>query len=95
VTLSDLAKEVGMAVLLRAHVIVMVTTGSFAGSVVTYAKELMDTQHFQVVLIDKAVLAKYRVGGLRALMEFLHTDAEATMRLKRGQIERHVAAGEV
>jgi hypothetical protein len=95
VPLSDLAKEVGMAVLLRAHVIVMVTTGRFAGSVATYAKELMDTQHFQVILIDKTVLAKYRSGELRALMEFLHTEAEAVMRLKRGQIERHVAAGEV
>jgi hypothetical protein len=95
VTLSDLAKEVGMAVLLRAHVIVMVTTGRFAGTVVTYAKELMDTQHLEVILIDKNVLAKYRSGGLRALMDFLHSEAEATMRLKRGQIERHVAAGEV
>jgi hypothetical protein len=84
-----------MAVLLRAHVIVIVTTGRFAGSVQTYAKEMMDTQHFQVILIDKEVLAKYRSGGLRALMDYLHHEAETVMRLKRGQIERHVAAGEI
>jgi Restriction endonuclease len=95
VALSDLAKEVGMAVLLRAHVIVMVTTGRFAGSVQRYAKELMDTQPFQVILIDSEVLDRYRDGGLRSLMDFLRSDAEAAMRLKRGQIERHVASGDV
>jgi hypothetical protein len=95
VTLSDLAKEVGMAVLLRAHVIVMVTTGRFAGSVVTYAKELMETQHFQVILVDKEALATYRSGGLPVLMDFLHKNAEGAMRLKRVQIERHVAEGEI
>jgi hypothetical protein len=95
VSLSDLAKEVGMAVLLRAHVIVMVTTGRFASSVETYARELMDTQNLQVVLVDKKVLARYKAGGMHALLDFLHSSAEATMRLKRGQLERHVEAGEV
>jgi hypothetical protein len=95
VSLSDLAKEVGMAVLLRAHVIVLVTTGRFSHSVRTYRKELMDTQHFQVVLIDKAMLARYKSGGIHALVEFLHKEAEATMRVKRLQIERHVEAGDV
>jgi hypothetical protein len=95
VALSDLAKEVGMAVLLRAHVIVLVTTGRFAKSVETYARELMDSQPLQVVLIDGKVLTRYRAGGLHALMGFLHEQAEATMRVKRAQVERHVAVGDV
>jgi Restriction endonuclease len=88
VRLHDLAKEIGMAVLLRAHVVVLVTTGRFAQSVITYANEIADTQHLQVVLIDKDTLARYRRGGPAALMDFLHGRAEATMRLKRGQVTR-------
>jgi restriction endonuclease len=88
VRLHDLAKEIGMAVLLRAHVVVLVTTGRFAQSVVTYANEIADTQHLQVILIDKDTLARYRRGGPSALMDFLHGRAEATMRLKRGQVTR-------
>ena len=56
VSLADLAKEVGMAVMLRAHVIVLVTTGRFAASVPTYATELMLANPLQVVLIDHTVL---------------------------------------
>jgi hemerythrin superfamily protein len=88
VRLHDLAKEIGMAVLLRAHVVVLVTTGRFAQSVVTYANEIADTQNLQVVLIDKDAITRYRRGGPAALMDFLHGRAEATMRLKRGQVAR-------
>lgn len=88
VSLADLAKEVGMAVMLRAHVIVLVTTGGFASSVQTYARELMDTQHLQVVLIDRTTIRAYQRRGTSALMGYLHETAQATMRLKRAQIER-------
>jgi len=95
VVLSDLAKEIGMAVLLRAHVIVLVTTGRFADTVGGHARELMDSQPLQVVLIDRKVLDRYRSGGLGTLMDFLHLEATETMRLKRRQIERNVADGEI
>jgi len=94
VALSDLAKEVGMAVLLRAHVVVLVTTGRFADTVRAHARELMDIHPLQVVLIDREVLARYRSGGLAALMDFLHSEATETMRLKRRQIERNTSAQE-
>jgi transcriptional regulator with XRE-family HTH domain len=95
VSLADLAKEVGMAVMLRAHVIVLVTTGRFASSVQTYAREVMETQPLQVILIDKKIIASYQNGGTGSLMTFLHETAEATMRLKRTQIERPLAFGEI
>ena len=90
VALADLAKEIGMAVMLRAHVAVMVTTGRFASSVETYARELMDTHPLQVILIDGQLIEIYKDRGLGHLLEFLKGQAEATMRVKRGQVERSV-----
>lgn len=94
VALADLAKEVGMAVMLRAHVIVLVTTGAFASSVQPYARELMETQHLQVILIDRRTITAYRRGGTAALLRFLHDTAQDTMRLKRAQIERPLSPGD-
>lgn len=59
VDLADLAKEVGMARLLKGHVVVMVTTGRFARSVQDYADEMMRTDSLQIVLIDGKLL---RIG---------------------------------
>jgi hypothetical protein len=92
VALSEVAKEVGMATVLRAHIILIVTTGAFAKSVRPFARQVVEVLPLQVVLIDKAVLAKYRAGGGHALMNFLHSEAEATLRLKRSQIARDSAA---
>ena len=87
VPLSDLAKEVGMCVLLKAHVIVMVTTGTFSSEVKGYADSLASTTPHQVVLVDKDVLRKYKLRGGAALLDhFQHTAAE-TMRLKQPQLE--------
>jgi hypothetical protein len=95
VSLADLAKEVGMAVMLRAHVIVLVTTGGFASSVQPYARALMDTQHLQVILVNQRTITAYRKGGSAALLRFLHETAQDTLRLKRAQIERPLTSGDV
>ena len=86
VDLSALAKEVGMAVLLKAHVIVLVTTGTFASSVVEYAQGLAEGTPLQSVLVDKDVLKAYREHGVTALLDFFYTFAKETMRVKRAQI---------
>jgi hypothetical protein len=81
-----LAKEVGMATLLQAQVIVIATTGTFSRTVTTYAERLSATTPFQVVLVDRTLLASYRATGAPALRERFHHDAEAAMRLKRPQV---------
>jgi len=86
VDVGVLAKEVGMATLLQAHVIVIATTGTFTGTVVSYAQRVTETTPFQVVLADHSVLAAYRAGGALALRSRFHHDAEAAMRLKRPQV---------
>jgi hypothetical protein len=85
-TVADLAKEVGMAVLLRAHVIVMVTTGQIGTTVRAYAKTLAEGTSHQAVLLDGRVLADYRKRGAPALLDYFHEAAAHTMQLKRAQV---------
>jgi hypothetical protein len=87
VDLAALAKEIGIAVLLRAHVVVLVTTASFRTSVKEHAERLAETTNLQVVLVDRKVLAAYATGGPSSIMGFFHTSAGETMRLKKEQIQ--------
>lgn len=87
VPLSDLAKEVGMCVLLKAHVIVMITTGWFSAELRFYAESLAATTLHQVVLVDKDVLRKYKVRGGATLLDHFQRTAAETMLLKRPQLE--------
>jgi len=85
VSLSALAKEIGMAMLLNANVIVIVTPGRFASSVVEHARALAEKTPLQAVLIDKNTLDKYEIHGLNALLDYFQTTARKTLTLKRAQ----------
>ena len=69
VTVSDLAKEIGMATLLKAQVILMVTTGTFAETVRQHANELAQGTPIQAVLLDGDALRVYIEKGAPALLE--------------------------
>ena len=86
VDVGVLAKEIGMATLLQAHVIVIATTGTVSRTVVGYAERVSETTPFQVVLADREVLESYRTGGAMALRERFRDDARTAMRLKRPQV---------
>ncbi len=86
VPLNDLAKEIGMATVLRAHVVVMVSLGSFSRDLVEHAVRISENTHLQVVLIDRRVLTAYRNRGSGALLEFLLDTAAETLRVKRAQV---------
>lgn len=77
-----------MAVILRAHVIVLVTTSRFSATVRTYAKELMDSNYLQVVLVDGDVLNSYVKGGPNSIRSYFHDMAGQVMSLKRAQLSR-------
>lgn len=86
VTLSDLAKEIGLATMFRGHVVVMVTTGRFAASVRTHAHEVMRTTALQVVLVSGETVRRYLRTGPSPLRQHFHETAGDSMRLKRGQV---------
>ncbi|MFF1573207.1 restriction endonuclease [Leifsonia sp. NPDC058292] len=87
VDLGVLAKELGMATLLRAQVVVIVTTAAFAKSVRDFARQAAETTAIQVVLIDKVILEKYAQEGPSALREELHSRAVEVLTLKRPQLD--------
>lgn len=91
VQLADLAKEIGMAVLLKGHVVVMVTTGGFASSVTRFASQVGATGALQVVLIDGAEVKRFLRQGQQALRDYLGTVAHQTMKLKRAQLDATVS----
>jgi hypothetical protein len=86
VDLEDLAKEVGLAVLLRAHVIVMVTTGRFAKTVKHYADGVATETHLQVILIDGVQLKRIRDEGEGCLIDILKGQAREALTLKSPQV---------
>lgn len=86
VDVGVLAKEVGMATLIQAQVIVIATTGAFTSTVESYARRVNETTPFQVILVRQDVLEGYRSGGATALRECFRENAQQTMRLKRPQV---------
>ena len=81
-----LAKEVGMATLLQAQVIVIATTGTVSETVKTYAQRVSETTPYQVVLVERPLLDTYRAVGAPALRLRFHQDAQNAMRLKQPQV---------
>jgi hypothetical protein len=86
VPLHDLAKEIGMVTLLHAHVVVMVTRGTFSRDLIEHAQKAAQNTHLQVVLIDGSTLSRYRMQGASAILDFLLDTAADTLRVKRGQV---------
>ncbi|GAA4784953.1 restriction endonuclease [Microbacterium gilvum] len=85
VRLEVLAKEVGMATLLRAQVVVIVSTGGFARSVLDYARQAAANTAIQIVLLDQSTLTAYQNGGSSALRQELHGQALQALTLKQPQ----------
>lgn len=86
VHVSDIAKEVGMAVVLKAQVIAIVTTGKIGSTVRKYADGLAATSTFQAVLIDGDMLGKYRLHGANAIIDHLKVNAYRVLKQKEPQI---------
>lgn len=86
VDLGVLAKELGMATLLKAQVVVIVTTGTFAATVSKFARQAAETTAIQVVLLDRKSLANYRTKGAGGLRAELHSFAEQALTRKRPQL---------
>lgn len=84
--LSVLAKEIGMAYLLKAHVILLITTGEFGETLQFHADGLAENSHLQVVLIDKNVLAEFQEKGISFLLSHFKKTAKDIMKIKKKQL---------
>jgi hypothetical protein len=95
VEVADLAREIGMATIYKAHVIVIITTGRFSETVRAHAERLTKSTSLQTVLIDDLVLKGYFARGGTAMIDFLRESASDTLRLKQHQYELSDEAAEV
>jgi restriction endonuclease len=89
VHVDDLAKEIGLAVLLKSQVIMIVTTGKIGKSVRGHARKINEETALQVVLIDgqdlKNISENTRASGL-ALADLLNAQASEAMKQKEPQL---------
>tara|TARA_E500000318_G_scaffold110822_1_gene127337 strand:+ start:1277 stop:2782 length:1506 start_codon:yes stop_codon:yes gene_type:complete len=85
VPVSALAKEIGMAVLYKAQVILIITTGEFTKTVHLHAKQLSETSSHQAILIDKFGLQIYFDEGVTGLFREMGLQARDILEWKLPQ----------
>ncbi len=84
-TLEDIAKEVGIAQIIRTNVIMIVTTGKIGDKAKAFAERIMRETNYQVILLHKAHLQRIK-SDPASITDILRTQSEAAMSLKRAQI---------
>lgn len=85
VSLGDVAKEVGLAIYGKSHVIAVVTTSDFSREAINYAREITASTHLQFLLINGPVVKAYLDTGPATLHAFVARNAARVMTEKRQQ----------
>jgi len=86
VDLGDVAKEAGIAIHQKAHVVVMITTTDFTPDARKYATEMTRDTHLQFVLVDGVSVRAYLEHGRGRLTQFFLDNAAHVMQVKREQL---------
>lgn len=86
VSLSEVAKEVGIAVFSKAHVVVVVTTSGFTKNSIDFAREVSLSQNLQFLLIPGEIVDLYLKEGKERLFDFVQANAKDIMNIKRRQV---------
>lgn len=82
-----LTREVGVAVVTNANVVVLISRGGFSRDVRAMAAQVARRTNLQVVLIDGQTLNRYLQQGVRALVRVLERQARFTADTKRAAFE--------
>lgn len=85
VPLNDVAKEVGLAIYSKSHVVAMVTTSDFSREALAYAKEITSATHLQFLFITGSIIEAYLSKGPAVLLDHVSGNAAEVMRQKRHQ----------
>ncbi len=85
VALGDVAKEVGLAIYSRSHVVAIVTTSDFSSEALNYARQITATTHLQFLFIKGTVIDAYLSGGPAVLLDHITRNAAEVMMAKRQQ----------
>jgi site-specific DNA-methyltransferase (cytosine-N4-specific) len=82
VALDDLAKEVGLTVLLKTNVVAIVSTGEIGSEARRYANQIMRDTHLAVVLLDRADLERL-CEAPSAIVELLQRESTHAAQIKK------------
>lgn len=85
VSLGDVAKEVGLAIYSKAHVVAVVTTSDFSSEAIAYAREITLATHLQFLLVNGTVVQDYLDKGSGILLDHVAANAVNVMAQKRDQ----------
>lgn len=85
VGLSEVAKEVGIAIYTKSHVIVMVTTTDFTADARKYADEVTRSTHLQFVFVSGKEISNYLKKGRQSLWAYFISNANKIMKAKKEQ----------
>src|SRR4030095_6387868 len=85
VGVGDVAKEVGVAIYMRAHVVAMVTTSDFTPKAYDYAHEVTRGTQLPFVFISRGIVRKSLRGGPAVLWQHVTDNARTVMMEKRSQ----------
>jgi hypothetical protein len=83
---EDVAREVGIAIHAKAHVVVMVSTGGFTSAARDFAREITSSTHLQFLFLDGSIVREYLAGGVAKLIEHVLQNAANVMRQKQEQL---------
>lgn len=84
-TLEDVAKEVGLAQIIKANVILIVTTGRIGPAARQFAEQVMRETNLYVALLGGEHLKELRVSPAK-IADIMNTQAEGAMTIKRDQV---------
>lgn len=84
-TLEDIAKEVGLAQVIKANVILVVTTGKIGPAARQFAEQVMRETNLYLALIDGSHLKELRDDPAK-IAKIMNTQAEGAMTIKRDQV---------
>lgn len=84
-TLEDIAKEVGIAQVIKANVVLIVTTGKIGPAARQFAEQVMRETNLYVALIDGGHLKELRDSPAK-IADIMDTQAKGAMAIKRGQV---------
>ena len=85
VPLGDVAKEVGLAIYSKSHVVAMVTTSDFSREALAYAKEITSATHLQFLFVNGEMVDAYLQRGQSVLIDHVRANAASVMAIKRAQ----------
>lgn len=85
-TLEDIAKELGLAQIIKTNVIMIVTTGRIGDAARIFAERITSDTNYQVILIHGAHLKRIKTDPT-IISDILRSQSEIAMTLKRKQID--------